>query len=309
MEGALTDPSPAAVPHLETATITGRPGDAEHAAGSAPLRWIPPLRLSGAWQMAIDTWLLDRAAQQGPESCSLNAPVLRFYSWASPTLSLGFHQRRLEPHWLELARRGSLQLVRRPSGGRAVLHSPNDLTYALVWPQAPGRRRKAYRLACGWLQEGFAALGHPLDFGSNPADPLHPSCFASSTAADLVHPDGSKRIGSAQLWRRGTLLQHGSILLAPDQGLWRQLLGDEPPALAPLPCDATQLIANLRRAAASHLSIAAATWREAPLSPAEWSSISSRCGHHRIDPDSPTLPGRCGPQDSPAGSQELVCRC
>ncbi len=245
------------------------------------LRSIPPLHLSGCWQMAIDEWLLDRAVIAA--DAATPAAVLRFYSWSRPTLSLGFHQHRLQPRWLELARCGELQLIRRPSGGRAVLHAA-DLTYALVWPQAPSRRREAYRAACAWLQHGFAELGLPLRFGVDPADPRHSSCFAASTAADLVHRDGGKRIGSAQLWRRGVLLQHGSILLSPDAALWRQVLAEDPPQLRPLSLNPEQLIGVLQQAARRHLPIASADWSEAPLSPQEWSAIAARRARYRIDP-------------------------
>jgi CheY-like chemotaxis protein len=67
--------------------------------------------------MAIDSWLLE-ASLLDPAG----APALRFYRWSRPTLSLGFHQRFLPAHWRELARSGAIELVRRPSGGRAVLH-------------------------------------------------------------------------------------------------------------------------------------------------------------------------------------------
>lgn len=244
------------------------------------LRWIPPLQLSGCWQMAIDEWLLDRAVISAP-TATAPAAVLRFYTWSRPTLSLGFHQRQLQPHWLQLARRGDIQLVRRPSGGRAVLHAA-DLTYALVWPQAPARRREAYRAACAWLQQGFADLGLPLRFGADPPAPLHPSCFAASTAADLVHRDGGKRIGSAQVWRRGVLLQHGSILLSADAALWRRVLGEEPPQLESLGLSPERLIAVLGQAARRHLPIAEANWSPEPLSPPEWSAIAARRARYRI---------------------------
>ena len=252
--------------------------------GACALRSIPPLQLSGCWQMAIDEWLLDRAVASASDPASATpAAVLRFYTWSRPTLSVGFHQRRLQPRWLELARRGDLTLVRRPSGGQAVLHA-EDLTYALVWPQAPARRREAYRAACAWLQEGFADLGLPLRFGADPPDSLDSSCFARSTAADLVHPDGVKRIGSAQLWRRGVLLQHGTILLSPDAALWRRVLADDPPPLAPLTLSPAQLIGVLQNAAARHLPLASADWSPAPLTPQEWSAIAVRRARYRINP-------------------------
>jgi len=182
---------------------------------------LAPTCLSGTWQMALDGALLER--QQ---------PMLRLYSWSRPTLSLGFHQRQLPPHWLAWHRRGQLDLVRRPSGGGAVLHG-GDLCYALVLPCDRFARQEAYGQICGWLQQAMAALGEGLAFGSEPADGSA-DCFARSTAADLVQANGAKRIGSAQRWQRGWLLQHGSIQLSPPGGMWRALLDSAPPPpLAP----------------------------------------------------------------------------
>ena len=207
------------------------------------LRWLAPRTLPGPWQMAIDAWLLEQVAR-GERA----GPLLRFYRWSQPTLSLGHHQRRIEDRWLDLARQGRLALARRPSGGSAVLHG-GDLTYALFWPDPPRQRRQAYRLCCHWLQEAFAALGQPLAFGDAPSRADQPNCFASSTAADLVHPGGAKRVGSAQLWRSGSLLQHGSILLEPDRSLWRATFGEPPPPLPPLPLAGPALEAHLLEAA------------------------------------------------------------
>lgn len=239
-----------------------------------PWRWIPPLELSGDWQMAIDEWLLDEVV------AGRSGPVLRLYRWARPTLSLGWHQRRLEPHWPALVDDGRLDLVRRPSGGRAVLHA-GCLTYALLWPDPPGGDRPlTYRRACRWLCHAFEQLGLPLDWGSSAASRQRSSCFATSTAADLIHADGAKRIGSAQLWRRGHLLQHGSLLLEPPPDLWRQVLGHSPPALSPLPLAPEQLEDLLRRSAAEHL--AEAELIDQPLGGAEWAAIEGLRSRYRL---------------------------
>ncbi len=250
-------------------------------AAPGPVRWIPPLRLGGAWQMAIDSWLLDRAALAATPA---DGAVLRLYRWQRPTVSLGFHQQRIPDHWWELAAAGVVDLVRRPSGGRAVLHA-GDLTYALVWPQASRNRREAYGQACAWLLQAFAALGQPLQFGRQAACRERSSCFATSTAADLIQHDGAKRIGSAQLWRRGCLLQHGSILMSPPVGLWRQLFGHDPPALAALPLEGPELEERLRQSAASHLPMAGPLQAE-PLWAAELAQIAATLGRYRPVPDS-----------------------
>lgn len=193
------------------------------------LRRLPSCTLPGPLQMAIDDWLLERVIQGDRQG-----PLLRLYRWSQPTLSLGRHQRQLPSHWLHLAAEGRLVLVRRPSGGAAVLHG-GDLTYALIWPDPPRRRREAYNLSCLWLQEAFAAMELPLEFGDSPCQPHQANCFATSTTADLVHSSGEKRIGSAQRWRGHALLQHGSISIRPDGALWEAVFESAAPCLPELP--------------------------------------------------------------------------
>lgn len=234
----------------------------------------PTSRLSGPWQMAIDDWLLDQ-----------RRPALRFYHWSRPTLSIGFHQRRLDPRWLLLAGAGRLDLVRRPSGGGAVLHA-GGLTYALVWPTPPRQRAEAYRLACLWLQEGFAALGWPLGFGHAAARPGTDNCFASATVADLVHghagPAAGKRVGSAQLWRRGCLLQHGEILLDPPAELWEAVFAAPPPAIPTLGgLTAPDLEVVLLEAARRALPMALAG-EPVPWSARELAAIAARLDRYRL---------------------------
>jgi lipoate-protein ligase A len=230
--------------------------------------------------MAIDSWLLE-ASLLDPAG----APALRFYRWSRPTLSLGYHQRSLPPHWQQLAEVGRIDLVRRPSGGRAVLHG-GDLTYALIWPAAAPFRRHAYGLACAWLCRAFADLGLPLRFGRRAPSRDRASCFATSTAADLVHPQGGKRIGSAQLWRRGSLLQHGSILIDPPAELWRELFGEMPPVLPPLPLVGVDLERHLRRSAELHLPFGGGggAWVERQLEAAELAGIAPSLARYRVGP-------------------------
>ena len=247
------------------------------AADPTPWRLLPPIEADGSWQMAIDRWLLAQAV------AGERRPVLRFYRWSRPTLSLGYHQRDLDPVWPELVTSGTLAMVRRPSGGQAVLHA-GDLTYALVWPQAPASRRQSYAIASRWLVDGFERLGVSLGFGEAPARPSSNNCFSSSTAADLVEAGGGKRVGSAQLWRQGCLLQHGSVLIEPPEGLWRQVFGSAPPNLTPLP----KAVRHWRDLAAHLADVAAETLQKdeagplepMALSPTDWEQIR----RERLDP-------------------------
>ncbi len=76
--------------------------------------------------MAIDAWLLEQ------HDLGKHPPTLRFYTWEPAAISLGYHQRRWPQYWQGLTGQGQpLDMVRRPSGGRAVLHQ-GDLTYAVI---------------------------------------------------------------------------------------------------------------------------------------------------------------------------------
>jgi lipoate---protein ligase len=184
--------------------------------------------VTGAEQMAIDSWLLDQHVK------GLQPASLRFYTWLKPTLSLGYHQRQFPAHWNNLHWQGQpIDLVRRPTGGRAVLHQ-GDLTYALITSRIQGSRRAVYQQLCQFLIEGWRNLGVPLSFGGAERGYSHNSnCFGTATAADLVMENGYKLIGSAQVYREGCVLQHGSIRLRPDCELFEAVFGEKilPPAL------------------------------------------------------------------------------
>lgn len=227
--------------------------------------------------MAADDWLLEQAQ-----------PAFRLYRWSRPTLSLGFHQQPIPGPWLELARRGRLELVRRPSGGRAVLHA-GGLTYALVWPGAPRQRRLAYRQACSWLQLAFAELGQPVAFGADAASAAGANCFATATNADLVEAGGAKRVGSAQLWRRGCLLQHGEILLHPPPDLWQAVFQAPPQPLAALPRQGAELeealLAAARRALPQTIAEQLGSGTPRPWRARELAAIAARLPRYRLEAD------------------------
>ncbi|HEY9878962.1 MAG TPA: lipoate--protein ligase family protein [Leptolyngbyaceae cyanobacterium] len=196
-------------------------------------RLIPLMEGTGKTHMAVDRWLLHQH-QQG-----YLPPALRFYTWSPPAISLGYHQRRWPEAWTNLAWQGEkVDLVRRPSGGRAVLHQ-GDLTYALITSGIAGNRLQAYQRVCQFLIDGFQALGIPLGFGdAGRSYRDNPNCFGTATGADLVLLENLayKVIGSAQLWSEGCLLQHGSIRLQPDWDLHQQVFGQpEVPAQLPEP--------------------------------------------------------------------------
>ncbi len=185
-----------------------------------PWRLIPLMNASGAFQMALDEWLLDQH-QQG-----LHPSTLRFYTWNPPAISLGYHQRQWPQAWQTLTWQGeSIDLVRRPTGGRAVLHQ-GDLTYAVITSGLGSNRLRVYQSICEFLIQGWRSLGIDLHYGLAGRGYIHnPNCFGTATGADLVTPDGFKLIGSAQLYRGKAVLQHGSIRLRQDTDLFRQVFG------------------------------------------------------------------------------------
>lgn len=192
--------------------------------------------------MAIDSWLLSRHAKGLEQRC------LRFYTWRSPTISLGYHQRQFPHRWNQLQWQGRpVELVRRPTGGRAVLHQ-GDLTYALVTSGMKGSRREVYQQLCQFLIQGWRSLGIDLSFGEAGRGYIkNPNCFGTATAADLVTDDGYKLIGSAQVYRDGCILQHGSIRLAPDVELFEEVFGER---LSPPKLPQKALVANALEKAA-----------------------------------------------------------
>lgn len=175
----------------------------------------------GAAQMAIDEAML--------EACRLGLapPTLRLYRWDVPTLSLGYAQRP-ESVDLPACRREGVAVVRRPTGGRAVLHA-GDFTYAVVATHLPPGVAAAYRELAGALERSLAHLGLTSELrpGVLPGARSE-ACFAAATTADLC-VGASKLIGSAQVRRDGAVLQHGSLYLRfPAELAARALPGARP---------------------------------------------------------------------------------
>jgi lipoyl(octanoyl) transferase len=176
--------------------------------------------LPASLNMAIDEALLQLHVR------GESPPTLRFYQWHPPAVSLGALQRR--PGFdLGACQRLGLDVVRRPTGGRAVLHQ-NDLTYSVVAGTQEGMPLAlagAYRLLCRGLLEGIRLLGVEAELGQEKVRADQSDvCFLSSLMGDIVCC-GKKFVGSAQTWHGSSLLQHGSILLEPQAETWVELIG------------------------------------------------------------------------------------
>lgn len=167
-------------------------------------RWFPYTVADGPHNMAADEVLLEHAVATGIAS-------LRFYGWSEATLSLGYFQsadvRQRQTSWARLP------CVRRPSGGKALVHH-HELTYALALP--PGCRNDWLpRMHRAILLPALARLGLRGQMHVVEREPVRRDsilCFQEQTPGDLVCA-GHKVVGSAQRKHRQCLLQHGAILL------------------------------------------------------------------------------------------------
>jgi len=182
--------------------------------------------------METDNSLLDCHSQNLNQSVD-SPTILRFYRWTPPAISLGFHQKQYPDRWNAIAQKHHLDIVHRPSGGRAVLHK-GDLTYSVITDVNGDNfrrsHREVYEYICQFLIDGLKKLGVSLEYGQAGRGYIHnPSCFSTATNADLVIADGRKLIGSAQVYRHNSVLQHGSIAIAPDFDLLTELFQTEVP--------------------------------------------------------------------------------
>ncbi len=191
-----------------------------------------------------DTWRLidfesfDAATNMAVDEAILEAhlegavgPTLRFYGWAPPAVSIGYGQKLPEKARQKILARG-FDVVRRPTGGKAVLHL-DELTYSFVGSNVGSGNLlgasiiDSYKKICEALIAGFKYLSVDVEIGQGQttARQQH-DCFTATTTADL-HYRGKKIVGSAQLRRHDALLQHGSILLCQEQDLMSELLSSK----------------------------------------------------------------------------------
>ncbi len=183
---------------------------------------IPTFKLPGNEQMALDLHFLDQTIYN-PEIFL----TIRFYYWSGDWLSLGYHQKKIPPEWERLINDGIIRIVRRPSGGGAVLHS-NGITYSITFKKSY-YKNLSYEMINNWLIKSFKELGLILTTGHIRKSIIKENCFGTSYISDLVNKEGFKLIGSAQYRKKGAFLQHGEIQINPPRALWLSLFGEEAP--------------------------------------------------------------------------------
>lgn len=166
----------------------------------------------GAWNMACDAALMTRARRTGET-------VFRIYAWERPTLSFGRHESAARQYDATAIAAADIDVVRRPTGGRALLHH-REVTYSVTAPiVAEEPLRASVRRFNQVLLRALHHLGVPAVEAEQPhaMRPAGAACFAVPAAGELTL-GGRKLVGSAQVRAEGALLQHGSILLDDDQG-------------------------------------------------------------------------------------------
>ncbi|MDV2685124.1 biotin/lipoate A/B protein ligase family protein [Alkalihalophilus lindianensis] len=184
-------------------------------------RFIDSGNCSPAYNMALDEALLEW------HSKGKIPPTIRFYGWDPATLSIGYFQKVEKEVNMEAVKQYGLGFVRRPTGGRGVLHD-QELTYSVVvsekHPAMPATVTEAYRVISEGILEGFKKVGLDAYFAVPRTDeeknalknPRSAVCFDAPSWYELV-VEGRKVAGSAQTRQKGVILQHGSIILDIDE--------------------------------------------------------------------------------------------
>lgn len=184
---------------------------------------------SGAMNMALDEALLQSVAT------GRSLPVLHLYRWQPPTVTLGYAQSVAEDINLDACRSAGLDVVRRVTGGRAVLHD-HEVTYGIMAPVQQGLFEgsvlECYKVIAEALQLTLQRLGLnarlvPGRRSPQPAAAERAVCFTAPSQYELVI-DGRKVAGSAQKRQGKGFLQHGSLPLEMDLDLLARVLPGNP---------------------------------------------------------------------------------
>lgn len=220
-------------------------------------RLIYDTATSGVRNMAVDEAIL-RGVAAGD-----SLPTLRLYDWSPPCLSLGYGQKTSDVDFQRLLAHG-WEVVRRPTGGRAILHT-DELTYSLALPEdhpiASGGIVESYRRISRALMAALALLGAPVQSERRDDMPKTPGpvCFEEPSHYEITFGE-RKLIGSAQMRRFGGMLQHGTLPLMGDLGRICDVLAYEDDAAR---TEARQMVAARAVTLAEAVDGRIVTWQEA----------------------------------------------
>ncbi len=200
--------------------------------------------LAETWRL-LDTGVADPYTNMAIDEAILlehregkTPPTLRFYAWSQPTISLGYFQQLEKEIDLEAVKERRLGLVRRLTGGRAVLHD-DEVTYSVVaredHPLMAGGIRPSYLRLAEALARGLQDLGAPVEIASGRKggreEHTTAACFDAPSWYEITC-GGRKLVGSAQTRKGGVVLQHGSIVIT--------LNGDDLFAVLKMPSEAVR---------------------------------------------------------------------
>ena len=164
---------------------------------------------NGEYNMRFDSQLLHDAINEQTKE-----PIIRFYGWNPPCVSLGRNQ-SLTNIDINFCKKNGIDIVKRVTGGRGLLHD-NEVTYSFICPVTFLKKGESiitsYKEISSAIIEGFKNLDIKLELGGKKKiEASHDYCMLISTGADLSHNE-KKLIGSAQYRKQGYILQHGSVL-------------------------------------------------------------------------------------------------
>ncbi len=159
------------------------------------MKWrIIPLQSNNAYtNMALDEAICESVAS------AKSQPTIRFYTWKPSAVSIGYFQSLTDEVDVNVAKKLTVDIVRRRTGGGAVYHdAKGEITYSVIAPESimPKGVRESYQLICGWIIESLKNLGIESEF-----KPIN----------DII-AGGKKISGNAQTRRNNVLLQHGTLL-------------------------------------------------------------------------------------------------
>lgn len=179
---------------------------------------------NGADNMRIDSLILEDAVKKQSKE-----PVLRFYGWNPPCVSLGRNQ-SAEHINTEFCEANGIDIVRRVTGGRGLLHD-NEVTYSFVcscdFPEGGESIIKSYKEISSAIIEGLKTLGISTEIGSKKQKKTSfDYCMSLATGADICF-EGKKLIGSAQYRTQNYILQHGSILFGCNQDFIENIFNEK----------------------------------------------------------------------------------
>lgn len=177
------------------------------------------------YNMAVDEVLMKSCQSRN------SPPIIRFYRWSPPGLSLGYNQKLLKEVDREACNLNGIDIVRRLTGGRAILHD-DELTYSIIVRNdegfLPESILESYKIISTGIIKGLQELGLDVDLkalekGKKTPKGFSAACFDAPSWYEVV-AGGKKLVGSAQTRQRGIVLQHGSIPFSIDAGLLFSIL-------------------------------------------------------------------------------------